>query len=46
MSNQANVLTNDQKVALEILDEIEHSTIDFIDQIDLNKKDEPKNDKI
>ena len=46
LSNQANVLTNDQKVALEILDEIEHSTIDFIDQIDLNKKDEPKNDKI
>ena len=46
LSNKANMLTNDQMESLEILDEIEHSSIDFIDQIDLNKKEEPKNDKI
>ena len=44
LSNQAN-LTNNQMETLEILDEIEHSSIDFIDQIDLSKKDVPKDNK-
>ena len=45
LSNQADALTDNQMEILEILDEIEHSNIDFIEQIDLSKKDKPQNNE-
>ena len=39
------ILSIEQKELLEILDEFEHYNIDFIEQIDINKKDNSKNGK-
>ena len=45
MSNKIDILSIEQKELLEILDEFEHYNIDFIEQIDINKKDNSKNGK-
>ena len=45
MSNKIGILSIEQKELLEILDEFEHYNIDFIEQIDINKKDNSKNGK-
>ena len=45
LSNKMGILSIEQKELLEILDEFEHNNIDFIEQIDINKKDNSKDDK-
>ena len=45
LSNKMGILSSEQKDLLEILDEFEHNNIDFIEQIDINKKDNSKDDK-
>ena len=42
--NKKQNLTDDEKENMEILDELEHCNIDFIEAIDINKKENPKDD--
>ena len=42
--NKKQNLTDDEKENMEMLDELEHCNIDFIEAIDINKKENPKDD--
>ena len=43
--NQKQNLSDEEKEKMEMLDELDHFAIDFIEEIDINKKEKPKDDK-
>lgn len=44
--NKKQNLTEEERENMEILDELEHCKIDFIEAIDINKKEKPKDDQV
>ena len=44
--NKKKNLTEEERENMEILDELEHCKIDFIEAIDINKKEKPKDDQV